>query len=74
MIGELLADNIVKLLPGLGGQPHQELVQLARDVHQLRVEEGGGQRDAGGCLSLQYVLLHQTKDKVHSEITKYAYK
>ena len=58
MVCELLADNIVELLPGLGGQTNQELVELARDVHQLGVEEGGGQGDAGGGLPLQQVLLH----------------
>ena len=66
VVGELLADHVVKLLPGLGGQTHQELVQLPRDVHQLGVEEGGGQRDAGRGLPLQQVLLHQTRDKVQS--------
>ena len=40
MVGELLTDHVVHLLPGLGGESDQELVQLARDVHQLGVEEG----------------------------------
>ena len=61
VVGELLTDNIVKLLPGLGGQAHQELVQLPRHVHQLGVEEGGGERDAGRLPPLQLSLLHQTE-------------
>ena len=62
VVGELLTDNIVKLLPGLGSQAHQELVQLPRHVHQLGVEEGGGERDAGRLPPLQLSLLHQTEE------------
>ena len=58
MVGELLADHVIHLLPGLGGEPHQELVQLARDVHQLGVEEGRGERDGRDSLPLQHLLLN----------------
>ena len=58
VVGELVADHVVELLPGLGGEPHQEPVQLARHVHQLRVEEGGGERDGGGGAA-QRTSLHQ---------------
>ena len=61
MVGQLFADNIVKLLPWLCGQTNQELVQRAGGVHQLGVEEGGGQRNTGAGLSLQHILLNQTK-------------
>ena len=62
MVCQLVAHHIVELLPGLGGQAHQELVQLPGDVHQLGVEEGGGQRYAGRLPSLQVTVLHQTED------------
>ena len=61
VVGELLTDHVVKLLARLGGQAHQELVQLPRHVHQLGVEEGGGERDAGRLSPFQLGLLHQTK-------------
>ena len=62
MVCQLLAHHIVELLPGLGGQAHQELVQLPGYVHQLGVEEGGGQRNAGRLPSLQVTVFHQTED------------
>ena len=61
MVGKLLADHVVHLLPGLGGEPHQKPVQLARHIHQLRVEEGWGERDWGDCLPLQNLLLNQAE-------------
>ena len=60
MVGQLLANNIIELLPGLAGQTHQELVQLPGHVHQLRVEESGGERNAGRLPSVQMTVLHQT--------------
>ena len=63
MVCQLVAHHIVELLPGLGGQAHQELVQLPGDVHQLGVEEGGGQRNAGRLPSLQATVLHQAKEE-----------
>ena len=39
MVGHLLSHDVVVLLAGLAGQAHQELVQLARAVDQLGVEE-----------------------------------
>ena len=63
MVCQLLAHHIVELLPGLGGEAHQELVQLPGDVHQLRVEEGGGQRNTGRLPPLQVsAVLHQPED------------
>ena len=59
MVCELLADNIVELLPGLGGEPHQELVELAGAVHQLGVEEGVRERDPGGRAPRVLHLRHQ---------------
>ena len=43
MVGDLFSEDVVELLPRLGGQAHQKLVQLARNVDQLRVEESVGQ-------------------------------
>ena len=63
MVRQLLAHHIVELLPGLGGQTHQELVQLPGNVHQLGVEEGGGERNAGRLPSLQVTVLHQTREE-----------
>ena len=62
VVGELLTDHVVKLLARLGGQAHQELVQLPRHVHQLGVKEGGGERNGRRLPSLQLVVLHQTKE------------
>ena len=61
MVGQLLAHHIVELLPGLGGQAHQELVQLPGDVHQLGVEEGVGQWNHAGLLTLVVNLLYETE-------------
>ena len=32
MVGDLLREDVVEPLPGLGGEPHQEHVQVARGV------------------------------------------
>ena len=61
MVRELLTNHIIELLPGLGCQAHQELVQLPRHVHQLRVEEGGGEGNTGRLPSVQVTVLHQAK-------------
>ena len=57
MVGELLADHVIHLLPGLGGQTHQELVQLARTVDEHRVEECVSQRNSTGSFSIILNLL-----------------
>lgn len=59
VVGQLLGEDVVELLPGLGGQAHQELVQGARHVHQLWVEEGRGEGDGMGLLAVVVHLLHQ---------------
>ena len=62
MVCQLLAHHIVELLPGLGGQPHQELVQLPGRVDQAGVEEGVGERNHPGFLALVVNLLHNAKN------------
>ena len=57
VVGHLLGEDVVKLLPGLGGQTHQELVQLARSVDQAGVEEGVGERNHPSFLALIVNLL-----------------
>ena len=61
MVGHLLRENVVELLPGLSGQTDQELVQLSRGVDQLGVEEGLGQWNHPGLLTLVVNLLYETK-------------
>ena len=61
MVGHLLREDVVELLPGLGGQTHQELIQLSRGVDQLGVEEGVGQWNHAGLLTLVVNLLYETE-------------
>ena len=61
MVGHLLREDVVELLPGLGGQTHQELIQLSRGVDQLGVEEGVGQWNHPGLLTLVVNLLYETE-------------
>ena len=62
MVGQLLAEDVVELLPGLGGQTDQEAVKSSRAVHQLRVEEGGREGDAVRLLAVVVDLFHQAVD------------
>ena len=39
MVGQLLREDVVKLLSGLSSQTHQEPVQVSRGIDQLRVKE-----------------------------------
>ena len=39
MVGQLLREDVVKLLSGLSGQTNQEPVQVSRGIDQLRVKE-----------------------------------
>ena len=64
VVGQLLAEDVVELLPGLGGQPDQEAVKSSRAVHQLWVEEGGREGDAVRLLAVVVDLFHQAADKV----------
>ena len=64
MVGQLLAEDVVELLPGLGGQPDQEAVKSSRAVHELRVEEGGREWDAVRLLAVVVDLFHQAVDIV----------
>ena len=64
VVGQLLAEDVVELLPGLGGQPDQEAVKSSRAVHQLRVEEGGREWDAVRLLAVVVDLFHQAVEKV----------
>ena len=57
VVGHLLREDVVELLPGLGGQTHQELVQLARGVDQAGVEESVGERNHPSFLALVVNLL-----------------
>ena len=63
MVCKLLTDHIVKLLSGLGGQANKKLVQFSRNIHQLRVEEGGGERNGGPGDPLQLRLFYQARIK-----------
>ena len=57
MVGHLLREDVVEFLPGLGSEPHQELVQLARSVDQTGVKESVGERNHPSCLALVVNLL-----------------
>ena len=46
VVGQLLTEDVVKLLSRLSGKTHEEAVKGSRDVHQLRVEESGREWDA----------------------------
>ena len=61
VVGHLLRDDVVVLLAGLRGQTHQELVQLAGTVHNLRIKEGVGQWDPGLGFAVVLYLFHQTE-------------
>ena len=52
---------MVHLLPRLGGETDKESVESSGDVHQLRVEEGGRERDAVRLLSVVVNLLNQAE-------------
>ena len=41
VVGQLLTEDVVKLLSWLGRKADEETVEGSRNVHQLRVEEGG---------------------------------
>ena len=73
MVGQLLAEDVVELLPGLGGQPNQEAVKSSRTVHQLRVEERGREWDAVCLLAVVVDLFHQAVDiaKCYFLVTKH---
>ena len=62
VVGQLFAEDVVELLPGLGGQPDQEAVKGSRAVHQLWVEEGGREWDAVRLLAVVVDLFHQAAD------------
>ena len=62
VVGQLLAEDVVELLPGLGGKTNQEAVKGSRAVHQLRVEEGGREGDAVRLFAVVVDLFHQAVD------------
>ena len=68
VVGHLLRHDVVVILTRLGGQSHQELVKLARGVHQLGVEESLRQRNSGLELPLVLDFLHQTEIKLDINI------
>ena len=57
VVGHLLGDDVVVLLPGLGGETHQELVQLAGAVDEHGVKETVSQRNSTGSFSIILNLL-----------------
>ncbi len=57
----LISEDVIKLLSGLCGKTNQEFVEGAGLVHQLRVEEGLGQGDSHGYLSVIVHLLNQAR-------------
>ena len=62
MVGDLLREDVVEPLPGLGGEPHQEPVQLARGVDQLRVEESVSKWNHRQFSSFNLLLINETKN------------
>ena len=58
---EPFPNDVVVFLAGLSGQSDQELVQLSRGVDQLGVEEGVGQWNHAGLLTLVVNLLYETE-------------
>ena len=70
MVGDLLGEEVVKLLPGLGGQTHEDLVQGAWLVDQGGVEEHVGQSDCVNFLAVVVDLLNKVKDALDQGVTK----
>ena len=62
MVGHLLREDVVEFLPGLGSEPHQELVQLAGRVDQAGVKESVGERNHPSCLALVVNLLDNAEN------------
>ena len=56
-----ISKQIAHLLPRLGGETDKESVKSSGDVHQLRVEEGGRERDAVRLLAVVVNLLNQAE-------------
>ena len=56
MVGDLLSEDVVVSLPGLGGQTHQEPVQMPGNIDELGVEEtfseGNHREQSSLCLNL----------------------
>ena len=70
MVGDLLGEEVVKLLPGLSGQTHEDLVQGAWLVDQGGVEEHVGQGDSVDLLAVVVDLLNKVEDALDQSVTK----
>ena len=62
-VGELGGEGVVEVLPGLGGETHQEPVQLARAVDHHGVVEDVGERDSPGPPSPISGLVYQSEQQ-----------
>ena len=62
VVCHLLREDVVELLSGLGGESHQELVQLARSIDQAGVEECVGERNHPSFLALVVNLLDNAEN------------
>ena len=61
MVGHLLSEQVVKLLPGLGGQTDEDLVQVSWLVDQGRVEEHVGEGEHVGLLAVVMDLFDKVE-------------
>ena len=61
MVGHLLTEQVVELLPGLSCQTHQNLVQHSGLVDEGWVEEHVGEADHVSLLAVVVDLLNKVK-------------
>ena len=61
MVGQLLREDVVKLLSGLSSQTHQEPVQVSRGIDQLRVKESIPQWNSWNLSPLKLNLVKKTE-------------
>ena len=61
MVGHLLTEQVVELLPGLSCQTHQNLVQHSGLVDEGWVEEHVGEADHVSLLTVVVDLLNKVK-------------
>ena len=64
VVGDLVRQDIIKLLTWLGGKPDEELVQVAGGVEQLRVQELLVQGQNLHSLSCEGDIFHQPRGKI----------
>ena len=59
MVGQLVGHDVVKVLAGLTGEPHEESIEASRSVDKLGVEKLVGEWDGAYSSPLDGSFLHQ---------------